>query len=412
MRYLVLGNGAAGVTAAAKLREMDETAAITVASAEDVPAYAKIMLPDYVGGSMERNKLFIRDGAFYEKNNIKLIKNKRAKHIDTGLSEVLFQDGSIEGYDKLLIATGSAPFIPRMEGLENIHYFTINSLMEADIIRENARPGENAVIIGGGLTGIEMAFALRKLGMKVSIVELNKLILQQQLDDEASDIMTEHLKKDGIAFIGGASVSSLEARYAEAAEKGRLPETGTAALSNGGRLEFSMLIAAIGTRPLLDYIEGTDIKKGRGIIVDENLKSSSDNIYAAGDAAEAAQTANGYVSSYIWPNAMAQGKTAAINMAGGQQAFSGTSAGSNMTQLRDMQYISMGLVKPGDDGFEILKYVDAHKFVYRKLILRNNIPVGMVLIGDVSKATEFASLIRKGSVITDMAGLKNNLQSA
>lgn len=410
MRYLVLGNGAAGVTAAAKLREMDETASITVASAEDVPAYSKIMLPDYVGGSLERNKLFIRDEVFYEKNNIKLLKNKRAKHIDTRQSEVLFGDGSIESYDKLLIATGSIPFIPRLEGLENIRYFTINSLEDADIICKNARPGENAVIIGGGLTGIEMAFALRKLGMKVTIIELNKLILQQQLDDEASDIMTGHLKKEGIAFVGGASVSSIEAGYTGAAEKGNLPEAGIAVLSDGDRLEFCMLLAAIGTRPLLDYIEGTDIKKNRGIIVDENLKSSADNIYAAGDAAEAAQTANGYVSSYIWPNAMAQGKTAAINMAGGQQAFAGTSAASNMTQLRDMQYVSMGLVKPGKEGFEILKYIDADKLVYRKLILKNNIPVGMILIGDVRKATEFASLIRKGAAITDMTGLKNNLQ--
>lgn len=403
MKFLILGNGAAGVTAAVKLRELDGTSAITIVSAEDVPAYAKIMLPDYIGGSMERSKLFIRDEEFYAKNNINFLKNKKVMQIDTNQSVVFFQDSSREPYDKLLAATGSNPFIPRIDGLEAVNYFTINSLKDADIIRNNAQPGKNAVIMGGGLTGIEMAFALYKLGMKVFIVEREKALLPQQLDEESSSIMEGYLEKEGITFHGGASVNSVEADNTGSMLEGEKPKSGTAVLSDGTRLDFSMLVAAIGTRPGLEYVKGSDIKTGRGILVDEYMKSSADNVYAAGDVAEAVNAAsNGFVSSYIWPNAMAQGKIAAFNMTGSRQAFDGTAAARNMTQLRDMQFASMGLVRPKDDGCEILKLADRDSLVYRRVVLKGNIIVGFTLIGDVRRATEFSSLIRKGSDITDI----------
>lgn len=407
MKYLVLGNGAAGVTAAAKLRELDKASSITVVSAEDVPAYAKIMLPDYIGGKIDKEKLFIRNISFYQDNNIKLLTDKIVTCIDTGKSEVQFSDDSTEEFEKLLVATGSVPFVPKIDGLDTIRYFTINSLKDADIIKNSVIPKKNAVIMGGGLTGIEVAFALQRLGMTVYVVEREKILLPPQLDEESSVIMEGHMGREGIHVITGAAVASIEPGYAEGKEKSGLTQAGTAVLANGQRVDFAMLVAAIGTRPGIQFASSAGIKCNRGIVIDEFLSTSGENIYAAGDVAEPAfGISNGFVSPYIWPNAMAQGKCAALNMTGTVQAYSGTGYAQNMTQLRDMQYVSMGLVKPKDDGYEIIKSLDMNGLGYKKFILRDNIFVGMILIGDVKNANAFASLIRKG---TDVAAFKSRL---
>lgn len=407
MKYLVLGNGAAGVTAAAKLRELDGASPITLAAAEEVPAYAKIMLPDYIGGRMEREKLFIRDAAFYSDNNICFDTGKRAVRIDTATSRVTFADDSSEEYDRLLIATGSIPFLPKIDGLDTVRYFTVNSIKDADIIKQSAKPGKNAVIMGGGLTGIEMAFAVQRLGMSAYIVEMQKTLLPQQLDEESSGIMAGYMRQEGIQILNGTAVASVEPGSADNSAGMAAPQSGTVVLSDGRRINFGMLIAAIGTRPGMSFAADAGIKCGRGILTDEFMKTSADNIYAAGDVSEPEYgIPGGFVSPYIWPNAMAQGKCAASNMAGIEQAFSGTGNARNMVQLRDMQFVSMGMVKPGEDSYEIIKAADPAGLTYQRFVLKDNKLVGMVLIGDVKRANALSSLIRRG---IDTAPFRNRL---
>jgi nitrite reductase (NADH) large subunit len=168
-----------------------------------------------------------------------------------------------------------------------------------------------------------------------------------------------------------------------------------------------MLVAAIGTRPGIEFSVSAGLRCNKGILVDEFLKTSAENIYAAGDVTEPEYgIPGGCVSPYIWPNAMAQGKCAAMNLAGNAQAFGGTGNAQNMVQLRDMQFVSMGMVKPRDDGYEVVKAVDPDGLIYKKFILRNNIVTGMILIGDVKKANALSGLIRKS---TDASAFKGRL---
>ena len=400
MKYLILGNGAAGVTAAARLRELEGTAAVTIAASEDTTAYAKIMLPDYIGGKVPRAKLFIREKAFYEANRIQLLPGLKAVKVDTADRMVEFGNGRVEPYDKLLVAVGGIPFIPDIEGLADIPYFSINSLEDADRIKQSAERGGTALILGGGLTGIEMAYALGRLGMEVTLAERETCLLPVQLDSEASGIFIRELEREGIRVITGTSLQRVH--------KGREKGDGSAAghlaeFSDGRTLEFNMLVVAIGTRSNTGLVKDTGIECRRGILVDKYLQSSAEGVFAAGDAAEAAAGASSeYVSCYVWSNAMAQGKCAASNMAGAGTEFAFGSAALNMTQLRDIPFISMGLVKPRESGYEVLTRAEPDKGVYRKLIIRDHVIKGMILLGDTSSASALSAMIRKETDVSDI----------
>lgn len=395
LRYVILGNGAAGISAAEQLRILDKSAEITIISAESVPTYTKFLLPDYVGGKLSREKLFLRNIKNYQNNKINLILSEKVNSINV-------KDKCIElayevkvKYDKLLIATGAKPVIPKIDGLENSNFLTINSIVDADTIKDKAVAGENAVIIGGGLTGIETAYALKTLGMNVTIVERENSMLPQHLDSTASEIFTNQVQKDGIKILLSKNIKSVT--Y----EKEKFLE-----FSTGKKLYFHMLIVAIGTRPDLDILEGTEIKYQRGVLVNQYLQSSVEDIYAAGDIAEPVNLqSKGYVSGYIWSNALAQGKCAAFNMAGQPKDFSISGAANNAIRLRDVPLISMGLVKPDGNNFKVVVDLDKQSNIYKKVILKDNKIKGMIYFGDVKTGNIITDYIRKDKDISDIKHL-------
>ena len=387
MKHLILGNGAAGITAAEKLRELDATAEITIISNEDTPVYTKCMLPDYVGGRLPREKLFIRSFETYRQNRIDLVTNAAVERTDPINKKVFLGDGRIIDYDRLLAAVGGSPFIPPVEGLAEAGYFTINSVTDADRIRQEASKGGKAVIMGAGLAGIEMGFALKYLGMGVCLVEKNDRILPLQLDTGSSAMMAGELRREGLALLLGRTVVRVHA-----AKGGRkLVE-----LLDGEMLECDMLLVTVGTRPNLAVVKDMGLNCGRGIMVDEYMKSSLDDVYAAGDVAEAInKLSNEYVSSYIWPNAMAQGRCAAFNMSGARQPFSNASSMMNSVQLRVMPFISMGMVNPRGEGYEVLAEHNRDDRIYKRLVLKDDIVLGMTFFGDNRNANVVSGLIRK-----------------
>ena len=179
-----------GISAAQKLRELNDKDEITILSAESSPVYAKIMLPDYIGGKIEKERLFLRDLEFYKTNRIDLHLDSPVDAVDTEKKHVYTGIGKAESYDKLLIAVGGKSFIPPIDGLNTTKYFTLNSLSDADNILKNISSDKKALIIGAGLTGIETAFALKRRGMEVEIIDKLERILPQQLDSYSSSVMT------------------------------------------------------------------------------------------------------------------------------------------------------------------------------------------------------------------------------
>lgn len=390
MKHLILGNGAAGISAAQKLRELNDKDDITILSSEDTPVYAKIMLPDYIGGKIEREKLFLRDLEFYKTNRIELHLNSTVEAVDTEKKCVYTSGGRVEEYDKLLLAVGGKSVIPPIDGLNEINYFLLNSLADADKILQNASSAKKALIIGAGLTGIEIAFALKRLGLEVEIIDRSERILPNQLDENSSLIMADYLRNEGIGLFLGKTLTKIENSPQKAVE-----------VQDGKKFIFDMLILAIGTRPNISILKSPEIKCNKGVWVDEFMRTSNSDIFAAGDIAETQnKLSKDYISSYIWPNAMAQGKCAAFNMAGQSQEFSSTASAQNSVQLRDMPFISMGMVNAQGEDFEILHIHDKEKGIYKRLILKDNIIKSMVFIGDVSSANAISGLIRKGTNVS------------
>lgn len=392
---MILGNGAAGISAAEKLRQLDDGSDITVVSIEDIPVYTKFMLPDYIGGKIAKDKLILRDLNYYDKNRIKLLLSEKVDSIDSNQKIVKLESGNVIEYDKLLIAVGGNSVVPNIEGLKEIGYFTLNSVRDADNIIKNAQEGKKAVIIGAGLTGIETAFALKRLGMNVTIIEKGARILPQQLDDQSAQMLVEMIRKEDIELLLQRDIQ----RFIK--DNGLWVE-----MSNGDKIGFDMSVVCIGTRPNIDVVKGLDIKINRGILVNNCMETSVKDIYAAGDTAELQDNNNvGTVSSYIWPNALLQGKCAASNMAGQTQEFSSDAGFSNAVRLKDIPFLSMGMINPVEEEYESLVYCDKEAKVYRKVVLKDNIIKGLILLGDTSSANILSDYVRKGKDISEIRNI-------
>ena len=386
---MILGNGAAGISAAEKLRQLNDLCDITVVSIEDIPVYTKFMLPDYIGGKIDKDKLILRDIKYYNKNRIKLLLSERIENIDNTQKVVCLASGKNLSYNSMLVAVGGSPVVPNIEGLKETGYFTLNSVKDADDIIRNAKQGQKAVIVGAGLTGIEIAFALKKLGMDVTLVEKGARILPNQLDIPAAEMLVEMIRKEGIGLLLKRDIQRIKENNGLYVE-----------MVDGEKISFNMLVISIGTRPNIDVVKDLDIKINRGILVNKYMETSVEGIYAAGDVAELQDDKNsGTVSRYIWPNALSQGKCAASNMTGQAQEFSSDASFSNAVRLRDLPFLSMGMINP-DEDYETLVYSDKESQTYRKIVLKDNVIKGLILLGDTSSASILGGFVKSGKDIS------------
>lgn len=389
MKFVILGNGAAGISAAEKLRQLNDLCDITVVSIEDIPVYTKFMLPDYIGGKIDKDKLILRDIKYYNKNRIKLLLSERIENIDNTQKVVCLASGKNLSYNSMLVAVGGSPVVPNIEGLKETGYFTLNSVKDADDIIRNAKQGQKAVIVGAGLTGIEIAFALKKLGMDVTLVEKGARILPNQLDIPAAEMLVEMIRKEGIGLLLKRDIQRIKENNGLYVE-----------MVDGEKISFNMLVISIGTRPNIDVVKDLDIKINRGILVNKYMETSVEGIYAAGDVAELQDDKNsGTVSRYIWPNALSQGKCAASNMTGQAQEFSSDASFSNAVRLRDLPFLSMGMINP-DEDYETLVYSDKESQTYRKIVLKDNVIKGLILLGDTSSASILGGFVKSGKDIS------------
>ncbi|HEX9062831.1 MAG TPA: FAD-dependent oxidoreductase, partial [Clostridia bacterium] len=216
MKYLIVGNGAAGIAAAEKIRQLDKNGEISILSSEKYPVYSKCLLPDFLSGQVSEDRMFIRDTDFYEKKNINIYYNHKVLDVDFKLKEVIagsrdnhIKPSSIFAYDKLLIATGSTQIVPPINGLNTSDIYFLSTLDEAKQIMEDSRDARRILIIGAGFVGLEAAFNLYKKGKEVTILERRHRILPNMLDERASQIIQNSLEEEGIRLVLDASVSEV-----------------------------------------------------------------------------------------------------------------------------------------------------------------------------------------------------------
>ena len=380
-KYVIIGGSAGGIGAVEAIREVDPIGTLTVISDEPVPQYSRPMISEYVSKEATVDTMKYRDDQFWRNNNVQTLTGRTANKIDFTKKQVTLDGGDKIDYEKLLIATGGKPFVPRMEGGEKDGVFTFTELSSAKDIEDKLEHSKSAVVIGGGLIGVSAAEALVKRGIKVTLVELKDNILNLTLDKTASDIAEKVLTEAGVTVITGQTVQRILGR------KDNEAAVGGVVMTDGKKIPCDLVVVAIGVIPRTELAKETDLKLNRGIVVDRFMRTNIAEVYACGDVAEAHDfLLNENRLLPLWPLAHMGGRVAGYNMAGKQVEYEG---GTVMRSLKyfDLPIIAVGNVNPEElDDYEVLVELKPEKTVYKKILLKDGAIVGFIFLGDIEKA--------------------------
>ena len=386
-KYLIIGNSAGGIAAAEAIREMDKAGEITIISDEPYPAYSRPLISEYLAKRCPLERMLFRPADFYEKNNIRTFLGKKAQHLDIDKHIVELESGEKIRWEKLLLATGGLPIVPEIEGIGLKGVFTFTKLDDAKAIDEflsHYGIKVRAIVIGGGLIGVGVTEALVKRGIEATIVEMKERILNTILDEEGSTLEEKTLTEAGVEIITGHTVGKIGSYLPGEATGVNLDDTRP--------IPCELVIVAIGVRPRLDLAIGTGIKVNRGIVVDRRMSTSNPEVFACGDVVEAHDFIYGENRlTPIWPNAYMGGRVAGFNMAGVPTEYSGGTA-MNSLKYFGLAVASAGMVNPPDDSYEVIS--NRYDHMYKKVVLKDGLVVGMVFAGDIEKSGVVFSLMK------------------
>jgi nitrite reductase (NADH) large subunit len=391
MHCVIIGNGVAGVTAARALS--DAGAGVEVYTQEAYHYYPRPRLQRFLAGEIELEDLTLYPPAWYEERGIAVHLGIEVAELDPRVKRISLaacpergrracpergrSNGREVSYDRLLLATGSRPFVPPIEGVDKEGIFTYRTIEDALNVKRWAKGAKRAVVVGGGLLGLEAARALMVLGLKVIVLESEPYLLQRQLDAEGGALLRELIEAMGIEVVLEASSQAV---------LGDGQATGVL-LQDGRRIEGDLILISTGICSNVKLAQEAGLEVHRGVVVDEHLRTSAEDIYAAGDVAEFRGRVYGII-----PAAIEQARAAAQNMLGEEAAYQGT-VPSNTLQVMGIDCTSIGVVHPPEgDGYQELRKSGAG--VYKKLVLKNKRLVGAILLGDKKDAALISRLIR------------------
>ena len=422
-RYVIVGNGVAGVTAAQSIVRADPTAEVHIFGAEPYPYYRRPRLWEFIAGEVEQDALYFRPREWYAERGIHVHLGVRATSLDPSAHCLTLSDGSIAEYDRLLLATGGRPFVPPFEGTDREGVFTLRTLDDALAMKTYALDVRRAAVIGGGLLGLETARALRSAGLEVTVIEFAPYLLPRQLDAEGAQVLQALLEAQGLLFLTNAAT---EAILGDGHARG-------VRLKDGRVVDGELVLISTGIRSRLELAREAGLEVNRGVVVDEQLRSSAADVYAAGDAAEFKGRVYGII-----PAAIEQAQVAAANMVadpspplsppmggmkgggrGGSTTYSGTMP-ANTLKVVGIDLTCLGeATATGDDAevsgeaeeaekkgwghsarpavpLTILRRADPASGVYRRLALRKGKIVGAILLGDTQSVRPVRQLMATG----------------
>jgi nitrite reductase (NADH) large subunit len=379
----------AGTTAAEEIRKKDKEGAITIVTDEAVPFYWRIQLNEYIAGAVTEEKLYAKKEGWYEEQAIDLKLKTRIEGGDLKEKTVITGDHQKLPFDRLLIATGSRSFVPPIKGADKKGVFTLRSFRDARDIMDWAKKVQAVVMIGGGLLGLEAGNALCKLGKKVMVVEFFPRLLPRQLDIPGAERLQAIMEEMGFSFRLGAKTQEISG---EGGVEGVL-------LEGGEKLPAEMVIISAGVRPRLDLAKALGLDHDKGIKVDERMRTSRPDVFAAGDVAEFKGIPYG-----IWPAAMEQGKVAGSNLAGGEAVYKGT------VMANTLKVVGIDLASAGDidvdNKFEAETLTDDKQ--YKKVVIGNNQVIGCIMLGDTKGFNPITKMMAEKQ---DVSGMKKKLLS-
>lgn len=401
MKHLIVGSGVAGVTAAQAIVRADPDAQVHIFGAEPHPYYQRPRLWEFIAGQIGQDALYFRPPAWYGERGIHLHLSKRVTAIDPLAHRLTLADGSSVGYDRLLLATGGRAFVPPFDGVDKKGVFTLRTLEDAVAIKEYAQEIATAAVIGGGLLGLETARALLALDLEVSVIEFVPRLLPRQLDEEGAQVLQSRLEAMGLRILTGAVTEAiLGGELATGVRLKASPEHGR---GDGRVVDGELVLISTGIRSQVELAREAGLAVNRGVIVDEQLRTSAADVYAAGDVAEFGGIVYGII-----PAAIEQARVAAANMVAdpsgtlrqdsgrsGSNIYSGTLPATTL-KIVGIDLTSLGEATAAGDEVVVLRQADPVRAVYRRLALRDGKIVGAILLGDTQNVQPLRRLIATG----------------
>ncbi|MBD3228180.1 MAG: NAD(P)/FAD-dependent oxidoreductase [Candidatus Lokiarchaeota archaeon] len=390
VKYLIIGNSAAGIGAIESIRKNDADSSIAVISDENMYAYSRALIPYYLQGKIEKDQLYLRDEDFYKKNDISPIFGKKVVNIKPNNNKITLKDSSEIEYEYLIIASGGKPFIPTIKGL-NDNFYSFTSFKDVENIKKEISTGntKEIVILGAGLIGLLAAESLKSLNMNITVIELADRILINVLDPLTSNIYEQLMKEHDIQIVKGHTISEIRTAV-DNNEKIR-----KVILDNNDELDCDLLIIATGVRPRVQFLKNTNIEINRGIIVNPRMQTNVANIYACGDCAEVYDFIhNQNKITPIWPAAYIGGLIAGSNLTG-QNTKLECITNMNSMKFFGLPVMSAGLIEvPEENGYQELMKYDQKNIHYKKLILKDGTIKGLISLNQIENTGIILNLMR------------------
>lgn len=380
--YVIIGNSAAAAGCIEGIRETDKKGSIAVISDEKYHIYSRPLISYLLKGDVSESRMQYRPADFYKVNGVETLLGKRAVSVDSKTKQVALESGEKVEYGKLLLATGSKPFVPPMEGLDSVkNRFSFMKLDDVKCIEKAVKKGAKVLIIGAGLIGLKAAEALEHYDCDMTVIDLADRILPSILDKQTSEIMQRHIEAHGVKFILGTSAKSFR--------------NNTATLTNGEEIKFDILITAVGVRPNTELAESAGAKVERGILTDKKQACKGvKNIWAAGDCTVSDDITTGTAHIIaIMPNAHEQGLVAGRNMAGGSAKFDAA------FPMNAIGFFGLHIITAGAYTGDCYEENDGENV--KQLFSCNNKLNGFILMGDkIKRAGIYTALIRERTDLT------------
>jgi nitrite reductase (NADH) large subunit len=394
MNAVIIGSSAAGLSCLDTLIKFSPKSKITVISEEAYAPYCRCLLTYYLGGILREKQMVIREMASFPPHAT-FLSGEKVDRINTKNKSLMLSGGKEIPYDKLLIATGSNAVKPKYYD-EGKKTFNLRYLDDAKKIEPHIR--SRVIVLGGGFVGIKSAFGMMERNIGVTVVISSGYPLSMILDEETGTFIGKALRGMGIDIRTGEDIAEIKTKN----------EILRVSLASGSELDSDAIIVGKGVRPRVELAKEAGIKTDLGIVVNEFLETSAEGIYAAGDCCETMDIARQKLwVNAIWPVAVEQGYYAALNMLGLQAPYPG-SVGMNSMKTRAFHLITAGVLK-GGEGISLFEKYMPSKNQFRKLAMRDNVPVGMAFYNNPEEAGVMVNLIKKGTPLTvDPAKIVNN----
>jgi len=380
-KFVIIGGGIAALSAAQSIRKRNNSAEVIILSEEAYPPYYRPALSDLLSEDLPDQRLYVFDQAWYAENQVVLRTGTKVVRIDTEQQAVITEQGDIIAYHKLIVATGARSNIPPFKGVEKNGVFALRSLQDALLLKEAIKQAKRAVVIGGGVLGLEAVWEMVSSGVEVAVVEHNQRIMPRQLDEPASMRLQQLMVAKGVKmYLGLDTEEIIGGDHVEGVR-----------LSDGQVLEADLVLLSTGVKPNVELARDAGLEVAQGVVVDASMRTNLPNIYAAGDGAQFGERLVG-----LWPVSLEMGRVAGAAATGDWVEYKAPVL-STMLAAFDMEIFSIGEVNLPSEQCRVVEVNDPVEKYYKRSYFRNGVLEGEIIIAPRVNTTQSMENLGKDS---------------